>query len=944
VTAWYFSAVERQETETFRASGQTPAAGTEVNPTLAPGEILGHFEIGRRVGKGGMGEVYAARDLDLDRSVAIKVLPADTFISPERRARFRREAQALAKIIHPNVVTVFEVGEQRGRLFIAMELVEGQTLHEWLATPRRWTDVVSIFLHAGRGLMAAHGQGFVHRDFKPENVFVGEDGRVRVGDFGLVGIAGSMSSLTDTASSPASTLTETGSVLGTPQYMSPEQHRGWAVDTQTDQFAFAASLYRALFRRPAFLGTDVAEVRDNIVSGRVQPAPRPSGVPRWLERIVLRGLARNPADRYPSMEAMLAALARKPWRGRRFLIAALAVAVVSVGVAGLIGKRGDRCQGAGEKLSGVWDAAIKGRVETAFVASGRPYAADSFGRAAQILDAYAASWASMRTEACRATAVREEQSAALLDARMACFDRRLDELGFLTRNLAGADPTVVDRAVPAALRLEPIAACSANRVIGKQSVKTPEAQAAQARLGEARASLEVGRTRAVTDGLPALIDGARQAKDPLVLADTLIHAGQVLKETDPAGAVKALEEAVALAAEDDDLDARALLQLLYVKSRYQSRGAEARALRPAVEAAVRRTKDERQHVIFLQRSASLELEDGRYESGLKIVDEALALADKVYGTESLVHAELLLDRARGLGELGKRDDAFATAKTALAMVEKTVGPEHPAVKAYANVLGDQAFHGRDFDEAKAQFSRVLRVSETVDGPDAPAVAASLNNLALVASYQGEYDQAEAYYRRALTLAEKRVGPDHPDVASGLYNLAILFTRKGQPAEALPLHRRALTIREKVLPPTHPKIIESLYQVGDVLTKLGKPEEAIPWLQRAMAIADQTLPPGHQWRVRTRITLAKIYTDTKRPDEALARLAAAEKMMAGTTDRIPLAYLGFETARALRLAHQEPGRALALMKQARETFASFPSEKEMLAGADRFLAAPASSRR
>jgi tetratricopeptide (TPR) repeat protein/tRNA A-37 threonylcarbamoyl transferase component Bud32 len=900
--------------------------------------MLGHFEVVRQIGRGGMGEVYSARDRDLDRTVAIKVLRADTFNSEERRARFRREAQTLAKIIHPNVVTVFEVGEQQGRLFIAMELVEGQTLAEWLASAKRpWTEIVPIFLQAGRGLTAAHAQGFVHRDFKPENVFVGEDGRVRVGDFGVVGLVGSIDTTSGGVSSPASQLTLTGSVLGTPHYMSPEQHRGTTADPRTDQFAFAASLYRAVFRRTAFLGRTLAEVRDNVLAGNVQPIPRHSGVPGWLARIILRGLASDPAARFPSMEAMLAALARKPRLGRRVVVAALAIAAVAVGVAALVGTKADPCRGAAEKLSGVWDAGAKARMEKAFLASGRPYAADSLGRAAQLLDGYAASWTAMRTDACRATSVREEQSAALLDARMACLDRRLDELGYLSRNLSGADAAVVDRAVPAALALEPIAACSADRVIGRQTVKTPEARAAQQRLAQSRALLDVGSMRAVNDGLAALIDGARRAKDPLVLADTLIHAGKVLQENDPAGAVKALEEAVSLAAEDDDLDARALVQLLYVESRYQNRGAEARALRPAVEAAVRRAKDERQRVVFLQRSASLHFEDGQYEAGLKTGEEALALADKVYGTESLVHAELLLDRARGLGELGKREEATATAKRALAMVEKTVGPEHPAVKAYANVLGEQAFHVRDFAEAKAQFSRVLHVSETVDGPNAPAVAASLNNLAMVAVYESDYTQAEAYYRRALALAEKRVGPDHPDVASGLYNLAILFSRKGQPAEALPLHQRALAIREKALPPTHPKIVESLYQIGDVLDKLGRPEEGIPWLQRSMSIADQALPAGHPWRVRTRVTLAKLYTDTKRPDEALAQLAAAEKMMAGSHDRLPEAYLHFEIARALRLGHREPARALTLMTEARATFATFPSEKDMLAAADRFLA-------
>jgi tetratricopeptide (TPR) repeat protein len=370
----------------------------------------------------------------------------------------------------------------------------------------------------------------------------------------------------------------------------------------------------------------------------------------------------------------------------------------------------------------------------------------------------------------------------------------------------------------------------------------------------------------------------------------------------------------------------------------RSRGLEARALRPAVEAAVRRTKDERRRVTFLQRSAGLQFEDGHFEAAIEILVEALALADKVYGAESLVHADLLRDRARSLGELGKREEASAAAKQALAMVEGIVGPENPAVKAYVNVVGEQAFHTRDFDEAKAQFSRILHLSEAVDGPDAPAVAASLGNLALVATYQRDYVQAEAYYRRALALAVKRVGPEHPDVAASYYNLGILYARKGQLAEALPLQQQALAIREKALPPTHLKIVESVFQIGDLLDKLGKPDEAVVWLKRAQDIADQTLPSGHQYRVRTRITVARIYTDTKRAEQALVELAAAEEMMAATHDRLADAYLHFETARALRRARKDPARALALMKQARDTFATFPSEKEQQTRTEQFLAA------
>src|SRR5262249_25071185 len=192
--------------------------------------------------------------------------------------------------------------------------------------------------------------------------------------------------------------TEPGSIIGTPRYMSPEQHGGGVVDPRSDQFAFAASLYGALFRRPAFPGTHLADVRANVLSGRPQPIPRGSGVPRWLQRVILRGLASEPAARYPSLNAMLVALSRDKRRRFRLLAAGLAVAGGGALAAVLLSRGAeDPCQGAGAHLAGVWDESVKKVAGAAFAASGRVYAADSFARAAPLLDAYAASWVATRT-------------------------------------------------------------------------------------------------------------------------------------------------------------------------------------------------------------------------------------------------------------------------------------------------------------------------------------------------------------------------------------------------------------------------------------------------------------------------------------------------------------------------------------------------------------------
>ncbi len=288
-------------------------------PPFAPGELIDDYVVGEVLGEGGMGIVLSARDPDLDRPVAIKVLRRGV-VGPHElahaRARMLREAQAMARLSHPNVITVYRVGSVGDQLFIAMELVEGGTLRRWLAEPRSHAEIREAFLAAGRGLAAAHAAGLVHRDFKPDNVLVGRDGRVRVTDFGLAGMVGDRAAAPAPAgeevrASPAAAapLTHTGAVLGTPIYMAPEQHAGEHVDARADQFAFCVSLYEALYRERPFAGATYQALVESVMAGHVH---RPEGdvVPPRLRALLLRGMAREPARRFASMDELLDELVR----------------------------------------------------------------------------------------------------------------------------------------------------------------------------------------------------------------------------------------------------------------------------------------------------------------------------------------------------------------------------------------------------------------------------------------------------------------------------------------------------------------------------------------------------------------------------------------------------------------------------------------------------------
>jgi predicted Ser/Thr protein kinase len=266
------------------------------------------------IGQGGMGIVYAARDERLGRTVALKLLrPELCRPGSGGQADLAKEAQSLAKLSHPNVVAVFDVGEHDGQLFVAMEYVEGQSLRHWLETPRSLLAILNVYVAAGEGLAAAHKAALIHRDFKPDNVLVGTDGRPRILDFGLARgpeqqVSARPPAFADSAEATATSLSRHGVLLGTPAYMAPEQHLGERADARSDQFGFCVALYQALYRALPFPTDDLRSLSLAIVAGKLTPPPVVPGLPDRLRRLVLRGLRVDPDARYPDMDTLLAEL------------------------------------------------------------------------------------------------------------------------------------------------------------------------------------------------------------------------------------------------------------------------------------------------------------------------------------------------------------------------------------------------------------------------------------------------------------------------------------------------------------------------------------------------------------------------------------------------------------------------------------------------------------
>jgi predicted Ser/Thr protein kinase len=409
--------------QTASAASSAPTIAT----TAAPGATLGRYRIERELGAGAIGAVYAAFDPDLERRIALKVL-RQAAASDQARERLLREARAMARLAHPNVVTVYEVGTTAGRDFIAMELIHGETLADWLRAARRSpAAILDAFLAAGRGLAAAHAAGIVHRDFKPRNVLRRRDGRIAVTDFGLARDAedGVPLALEDTlpsgtGSAPSSAprgLTVTGALLGTPAYMAPEQWRGDAVTPGTDQFAYCVALWEALSGERPYRGPSFDDLRRQVAEGpSVLDASR---IPRRLRSLLRRGLDPDPARRWPSMNAVLARLERIRRTRVITIVSALAAGVIALDVvlSAVIGSvvRPDEpaiaCPPPAEDVATVWSpsiaAKLRARTSDAHVA---------------VLDAAYRDWTIARVAACHAASEVRPAQLQCLDGVLRRFD------------------------------------------------------------------------------------------------------------------------------------------------------------------------------------------------------------------------------------------------------------------------------------------------------------------------------------------------------------------------------------------------------------------------------------------------------------------------------------------------------------------------------------------
>ncbi len=780
---------------------------------LVPGTRVGRYQILHTVGAGGMGSVYAAYDPELDRKVAIKILHPAT-VSGDRaemaRERLRREARALAQLSHPHVVAVHDVGTYEDQLFLAMEFVEGGDAAAWLKERRRSpNEIIDLFLRAGRGLAAAHSVGLVHRDFKPHNLLVGTDGRVRVADFGLARPPVDEGSFGQDPSAPIDHLTRVGTILGTPAYMAPEQLEGTDFDERSDQFAFCVAVWESLFGRRPFPGSTLGELASSFANGTIQEPNDLRGVSGGTIRILKRGLSIDPKLRYPSMDSLLDELERVPLRKRRRrLLGGLAGMLVLIAglIIWLVNHDGSQvCDGSRALLEGIWDQPTMDQIHMAFIATGRPFAQDTWTTVESALNTYTDAWVDHRRDACEATRLRGEQSTTLMDLRMICLEDNRQELRALIDFFSRADSQVVLKATEAVSNLTPLEHCDDAASLMAKGPLPPDPSSRttvstlQIQYSKAKALFAIGKYHETEQTLTPLIEEAETTGYlPLSAKIRTLHARLQAQLSQFEQARTEFREALALA----------------IKSRND---------RLAAQISTRLV-----HLVGSQM--------GAYEDGHAWAQLARAWFDRI-GNSGEFLPLILGYEATIFREEGMTEEATASAQKALESATRIFGRQDPRLSPYLDIMATQLRLSGRLHEALELYLEARALLVSVSGPHHPDILTVLINIGGLYDEMSQPDKAESTLREALELSTEVYGRDHMQTGLILTTLGNVVSRTGRFEEGLNLHKQALTVFET----THGKdsflLVYPLGGAGEALFRMGRLDEALSFLKRELNILE-----------------------------------------------------------------------------------------------------------
>jgi len=893
---------------------------------LPRGELIGRYVVVGLLGRGGMGTVYKAYDAQINRALAIKLLHrnlARGSAGDEIGARMLREARAMARLRHPNVALIHDVGVFEQRVFLALEFIDGGTLKQWLAREHSLQERLDALIAAGRGLAAAHAAGLVHRDFKPDNVLVGKDGHVVVTDFGIArlaedGLAEGAPSSPPPAQAPSerpasvsltAPLTLTGSVLGTVGYMAPEQALGHPVDAATDQFSFCVTAYTALYGKRPF-ASDNLRAYVEAIQEPLGPPPAATAVPAWLHRVLARGLSREPGDRFPSMDALLAALTADPAvaaRKRRMIgIASVAALLVAASGALAVRHRSEECVPDPGDLGGVWDDAARADVAASFARSDEADGKDIVGRVTKVMDDTAARWTAMKSESCEATRIKKRQPEDAYRLRSECLDRRLNEMRALSTSLRSADKAVVEKALAAAYGLTNVAVCADVPMLRK-SGGLPDDPKARADVLEARGELAratslqlVGRLGDSTSAAEHALALARGANHGSTVAEALHVLGALeVERNEHAKAEAFLTESTwtaSRAGADALVVATASLEAFVVGDKL-GRPGEARIWLGVADAALARVGASQELELQYEEHKAWVLADGdRAEETIPAQERIAQSYEALYGVHPhTLRALYNLGDARTA--VGDHARACRIYERAITMAESIGGPTYAwtgySRAGHGDCLVAQGFYA----EGEREVERAVHVFEATS--DTYSEAEALEVMIRSALALGDVQRAATIARKALGLMQGLEGTAslvalvNPPAAEAL----LRASGSAAAAEAEALCNQAEKEQEILgqVDPSRTLRADALRCLGEARIAAGRPADAVAPLERSLTIPRRTYPG----------------------DLARAR---------------------FDLARALSSSGGDATRAASLARQARDELAVTPGLDSERAAVEKWLTA------
>jgi tetratricopeptide (TPR) repeat protein len=899
---------------------------------VAP-RTLGRYRLDRVIGSGGMGVVWQAWDPALERGLAIKLLRPEV-TDANGRARMVREARALARLQHPNVIAIHDVGELGDDLFIATELIDGETMDRW-QRGRPPAEVIAAYAQAARGLAAAHGLGLVHRDVKPSNILHGRDGRVRVGDFGLA-TRDSATAPTAPAHGPTTIvdprLTVDGEVVGTPAYMAPEQRDGGSVDARADQYSLCLALAEALLGAQPRPDATAAELAASGVDA-------PWGA-------IARGLATRPADRHPDLAPLIAALGGEATPARRWRAPLVAAGAVVVAVAGtLVALRlaasdpAVACAGR-QPLAGAWDPAMRRAITDAFHASKLAYGDDAAFGVIGAIDTWAREFTAEDRRACEDDANRR-QAAEVIAKRRSCLSRLRQQVVALGERLTTQpDPRTIQRGPISARQLTAPATC--NTPVGLADLTVPADPEAAARVDAlstrvtaARTLRHLGKLAEARTAAESVLADARATGFLPVIAEAQQELGTILHAQDDPGAEHALEDALAVAAQAHADYRTAAISALLV---------EIVGAKGDVAAAERQARLARPAIIRAGNDRNLEAVIERGLGATNMNAQKYAVAYDHYRRAEEIHTALGrtddvdFDRraqVNALGSVDRIDEATRINQQVLASDRANLGPKHPRTIADMTAGGMILFRSGRYAEAATALEAALVLEEEVSGRDSVRTATLRGRLGGVYMTMGRLAEAEPLFAdvvRALSadaatepaeLAGQRMNlagirillgrhaearaeltaladaareaGDNDFLGLVLQNLAETLTRDGKHAEALVAGREALELDIKVFGAKSRRAAEAHAILGNIYTGLGKPALATTEYRRAIELFETVIGKETPQLGDPLVGLAELHLARKDAAGAKPLLERAVAVLAGG-DPVDLARARFTLAR------------------------------------------------